>query len=63
MWREGITDGNFRAMVRKPGEVVGKTDTKGVMDVCHIIIVPPWALALTRERSWSWESSEFRNES
>ena len=26
VWREGMTEGNFKIIVRKPGEVVGKTE-------------------------------------
>ena len=62
-WREGTAEGSFRTIVRNPGEEVGNTDTKGVMELCHMIMVPPWALALSRGRSGSWKSSEFKKAS
>ena len=31
------------------------------LELCHMIMVPPWALVLSRDRSGSWEPSEFRN--
>ena len=37
-WREGTAEGSFRTIVRNPGEEVGNTDTKGVMELCHMIM-------------------------
>ena len=60
MWTEVTVPGIFRMMDRKEEDRLGSTVTKGLMEVCQRIIVPPCALDLASGRSSAYKSSEFR---
>ena len=60
MCREFIVPGNLRRIDWKDDDTVGRMVMKGLRLVCHITMVPPWALDLVRERSSIYVSSELR---
>ena len=47
-------------MAASEGELVGIIVMKGSREVCHMTIVPPLALELSRAISGLWRSSELR---
>ena len=60
MWIEERVPGKLRRIDEKLEDTEGMIDMHGVSELSHIIIVPPWALTLSRGRTGSYRSSEFR---
>ena len=60
VWIDESVPGSLRRIDEKHEDTEGMSDMKGVSELSHIIIVPPWALTLLMGRAGSYRSSEFR---